>query len=59
MGWKVGYLPGFCHHHLAAMSTHMHAYHYCVFESGKKIGLWTIPLCRKDIVLLHKHKEQQ
>ena len=33
---KVGYFAGFCHHHLATMSVHMHVYHYPLFESGMK-----------------------
>ena len=32
-------------------------YYYPLFESGMKSGLWTIALCRKDLALLCKHKE--
>ena len=53
---NVGCFAGFCHHHLTAMSVHMHAYHYPLFESGTKTGLRVIALCRKDRVLLSKHK---
>ena len=52
-GSKVGLVAGFCHHHLMTMSAHTHAYHYPLFESG---GLRMITLCRKDRVLLSKHK---
>ena len=54
MGPKVGCFAGFCHHRL--MSAHMLAYHYPLFESGTKAGLRVITLCRKDRVLLSKHK---
>ena len=53
---KVGCFAGFCHHRLTAMSSHTHAYHYPLVESGTKIGLRAIALCRKDRVLLSKHK---
>ena len=56
---KVNHFAGICHHCLVAMSAHTHAYHYPLFESGTKTGLWSSTLCRKDIVLLHEHKEQQ
>ena len=50
-GLKVGCFAGFCHHCLAITSAHMYAYHYSLFESDMKTGLWTIALCRKDIKL--------
>ena len=56
---KVNYFCGFCNYRLVITSAHMHAYHYPLLESGMKTGLSTIALCRKDIVLLHEHKEQQ
>ena len=59
MGAKVSWFAGFCHHNVATMSVHIHAYHCPLFESVMKIGLWTIVLSRKDIALLYKHKEQQ
>ena len=55
-GQKVGCFARFCHHHLMAMSAHTHAYHYPLVESGMKIDLRAIALCRKDRVLLSKHK---
>ena len=55
-GLKVGCFAGFCHHHLTAMSSHVHAYRYPLVESGTKIGLRVIALRRKDRVLLSKHK---
>ena len=58
-GSKVGCFVGFCHHCWATMSVNMHAYCYLLLEHGMKTGLWTIVLCRKDVALLHKHKEQQ
>ena len=45
---KLDCFASLCHHRLVTMSVHMHPYHYPLFESGTKIGLWTIPLCRKD-----------
>ena len=56
MGQKIGCFASFCHHPLTTMSAHMHAYHFPLFESGTKTGLRTIALCRKDRVLLSKHK---
>ena len=56
MGLKVGCFAGFCDHCLTTMSAHMHAYHYPLYESGTKIGLRMIALCRKDRVLLSKQK---
>ena len=56
MGPKVGCFVDFCDHHLMIMSAHMHAYFYPLFESGAKIGLRMFGLCRKDRVLLSKHK---
>ena len=56
MGPKVGCFAGFCHHRLTAMSAHTHAYCYPLVESRTKTGLRTIALCRKDRVLLSKHK---
>ena len=56
MGPKVGCFAGFCHHRLMTMSAQTHAYHYPLFESGTKTGLRAIVLCRKDRVLLSKHK---
>ena len=47
---KVGCFAGFCHHCLMTMSVHTHAYHYPLVESGMKIGLRAIALCRKDRV---------
>ena len=58
-GPKVGYFAGFCHHHLTTMSAHTHAYRYPLVESTTKTGLRAIALCRKDRVLLSKHKKQQ
>ena len=55
-GPKVGCFVGFCHHRLTAMSSHTHAYRYPLVESGTEIGLRAIALCRKDRVLLSKHK---
>ena len=55
-GPKVGCFAGFCHHRLTAMSAHTHAYRYPLVESGTKTGLRAIALCRKDRVLLSKHK---
>ena len=56
MGPKVGCFAGFCHHRLTTISAQTHAYRYPLFESGTKIGLRAIVLCRKDRVLLSKHK---
>ena len=58
-GPKVGCFAGFCHHCLVTTSAHMHVYSNPLFESGMKTGLLTFALRRKDIALLHKHKEQQ
>ena len=55
MGPKVSCFSGFCHHS-STMSVHMHAYRYPLVESGMKTGLRAIALCRKDRVLLSKHK---
>ena len=56
MNQKISYFAGFCHHRLTTMSVHMHVYHYPLIESETKTGLRTINLCRKDRVLLNKHK---
>ena len=56
MGPKVGCFAGFCHHHLTTMSAHTHVYRYPLVESGMKTGLRAITLCRKDRILLSKHK---
>ena len=56
MGLKVGCFAGFCHHCLTTMSAHTYAYRYPLVESGMKTGLRVITLCRKDRVLLSKHK---
>ena len=56
MGPKVGYFAGFCHHRLTTMSVHTHAYRYPLVASGTKTDLRAIALCRKDRVLLSKHK---
>ena len=56
MGSKVSCFAGFCHHRWTTMSAHMHAYRYPLVESGTKTGLSVIALCRKDSVLLSKHK---
>ena len=53
---KFGCFTGFCHHRLTTMSAHTHAYRYPLVESGRKTGLRAIALCRKDRVLLSKHK---
>ena len=55
-GPKVGCFAGFCHHHLMATSADTHAYRYLLVENGMKTGLRSIALCRKDRVLLSKHK---
>ena len=55
-GPKVGCFAGFCHYRSMTMSVHTHAYHCTLFESGMKSGLRIIALCRKDRVLLSKHK---
>ena len=55
-GLKVGCSAGFCHHRLTTTSVHTHAYHYPLVESGMKTGLRVTALCRKDKVLLSKHK---
>ena len=56
MGPKVGCFTGFCHHRLTAMNALTHAYRYPLVESRTKTGLRAIALCRKDKVLLSKHK---
>ena len=56
MGPKVGCFAGFCHHCLTAMSVHTHVYRYSLVESGTKTGLRVIALCRKNRVILSKHK---
>ena len=56
MGPKIGCFAGFCYYHLTAMSAHTHAYRYPLVESGTKTGLRVIALCRKDRILLSKHK---
>ena len=43
---------------LMTMSVLLHVYCYPLLGSGMKTGLWTITLCRKDIVLLHEQKGQ-
>ena len=58
-GFKVGCFDGFCHQCLVTTSAYMHTYCYPLFESGMQICLQTISLCRMDMVLLRKHKEQQ
>ena len=57
-GPKVGCFAGFCDHRLTTINAHMHAYCYPLFGSGIKAGLRAITLCRKDRVLLSKHKLQ-
>ena len=56
---KVHCFAGFCLHHLVTTGVHTYAYHYPLFESGMKTSLLTITLCRKDVVLLYEHEEQQ
>ena len=56
MASKVGCFAGFCDHRLATMSVYAHVYCYPLFENGMKTGLRMIALCRKDRVLLSKHK---
>ena len=50
----------FLYHRLTAMSAHAHAYRYPLVESRTKSrtkrGLRAIALCRKNRVLLSKHK---
>ena len=46
---KGGCFAGFCLDRLTITSAHTHEYHYPLFESGMKTGLWTIPSCTKDI----------
>ena len=55
-GPKVCCFAGFFHHRLTTMSAHTHAYHYPLVESGTETGLKAIALCRKDRVLVNKHK---
>ena len=55
-GPKVSYFAGFWYHPLMTMSAQAHAYRYPLFESGMKTGLRVIAVCRKDRVLLSKHK---
>ena len=43
-------------HRLTTMSAHMHAYCYLLVESRMKTGLRATALCRKDRVVLSKHK---
>ena len=59
MAPKVNCFADFCRHRLVAKSAYTHTYRHPLFESGMKTGLQTITLCRKDVVLLHEHKEQQ
>ena len=59
MGPKVGCFVAFCHHHLVNTGVHTQACCYYLFQSGMKIGLWTIVSSRNDNTLLCKHKEQQ
>ena len=56
---KVGCFAGFCDRNLTTISVYVHACRYPLLESGTKTGLKTIALCRKDRVLLSKHKWQQ
>ena len=56
MSPEVGCFSGFCHHRLTTMSAHTYAFCYPLVESGTKTGLRSIALCRKDRVLLSKHK---
>ena len=59
-GLKVGCFAGFQSPSFGDLEcTHEYMYHYALFESGMKTGLWRIALCRKDIALLCKHKDQQ
>ena len=58
-GTEVGDIAGFCYHHLATMSTHMHAYHCPLFDGRMKTGMQIVALCRKDRVLLSTYKKQQ
>ena len=39
-----------------ALSAHTHAYCYPFIKSGTKTGVRAIALCRKDRILLSKHK---
>ena len=55
-GIKVGDIAGFCYHHLATMS--MYAHHCPLFDGRMKTGTQMVALCRKDRVLLCKHKKQ-
>ena len=52
-GSELGCFAGFCHHRLGTTNARTHAYHYPLFESVRFVNN------RIDIVLLHKHKEQQ
>ena len=56
MGQKVGCFTGFCHDRLTAMGVLTHAYRYPLVENGTNTGLRAIALCRKDRVLLCKHR---
>ena len=57
MGPKGGCFAGFCDHCcLMTMSAHTYVYCYPSFESGTKTHLRMIALCRKEGILLSKHK---
>ena len=44
------------HYKMVSKRNSLHAYYYPLVESGTKTGLRAIALCRKDGVLLSKHK---
>ena len=55
-GPKVGCFAGFCHHSLMTMNAQMLLYCYPLLENATKTGFRMMASCRKDKVLLSKHK---
>ena len=57
MGSVVGCFAGFCHHCLATMSAHTHAYYYPL--EGNLVCEQSCYTMYKRYITLHKYKEQQ
>ena len=55
-GPKVSCFAGFCHHHLTTINAYTPVYCYSSFESVTNTSVRMIASCRKDKVLLSRHK---
>ena len=54
-GSKFDCFAGFCHHCHATMSAHTRECCYSLFENRIISGLWTIGLCRIDVLVILLH----